>query len=152
MAAVDVDNSRAHREAAMAARSSVVVYGSSMFLAGIGEQLRQSGKLNVRRIEPDGAAAGARLRRLNPAVVLIDLASAQPDAAIALLRHQPELVVMAVDPSSDKVLVLSGRQEQAVSASDLVQAVLDVSCRPDIRVRRSQASGKDTRCSGVGSA
>ena len=109
----------------MAARSRVVVYGSSMFLAGIGEQLRQSGKLNVRTIEPDGATAAARIRRLNPAVVLIDLAAAQPDAAIALLRDQPGLIVMAVDPSSDKVLVLSGRQEQAMSASDLVQAVLE---------------------------
>ncbi len=108
----------------MAARSWVVVYGSSMFLAGIGEQLRQSGKLNVRTIEPDGAAAAARIRRLHPAVVLIDLAGAQPDATIALLRDQPGLIVMAVDPSSDKVLVLSGRQEQAMSATDLVQIVL----------------------------
>jgi len=45
------------------------------------------------------------------------------DLAISLLRDRPEIILIGVDPSSDRLLVLSGRQKQPVSAAELLQVI-----------------------------
>ena len=47
----------------------------------------------------------------------------QVDAALALLRACPGMLLVGVDPSSDELLLLSSRQRQAVSIADLEQVL-----------------------------
>lgn len=102
---------------------NVILYGNSMFLAGIKAELESRGQLDVSTIAADCADAGAQIRTGGAAVVIFDLAAAQPDDAMTLLRGSPDLLLIGVDPSSDHLLVLSGQHERAVTTTDLVRVI-----------------------------
>jgi hypothetical protein len=101
----------------------VVLYGNSVFLAGIRADLRRRTQLELLTIEEDCPDAADRIRACRPTAVLFDLAAVQPDFAIALLRERPGLLLIGVDPSSDELLVLSGQPVQALSFADLVNVI-----------------------------
>lgn len=105
----------------MTATPCVILYGNSVFLAGIRADLEARGQLDLVTIETGCPDAAALIRERRPAAILFDLAAAQPDFAIALLRDRPELILVGVDPSTDALLVLSGRQERPLSAGELVR-------------------------------
>jgi hypothetical protein len=75
------------------------------------------------RIAANTSTLTQSLDELAPAAVAFDLGEMPGDLAISLLRDRPELVLIGVDPSSDRMLLLSGRQEQPVSAAELLQAI-----------------------------
>jgi hypothetical protein len=111
------------QEAEMAARSCLILYGDSVFLAGIRAQLERDAALDVVTVEPGRTDLLPLLRSRRPRAILFDLATARPDLTVPLLREQPGLLLLGVDPSSNDVLVLSGRPQQALSIADLVQAI-----------------------------
>jgi hypothetical protein len=92
-------------------------------MAGLAASLQANPDVDVLRIPANTAALSQGLDKLAPAVVAFDLGELPGDLAISLLRDRPELILIGVDPSSDKMLVLSGRQEQPVSAAELLQAI-----------------------------
>jgi hypothetical protein len=97
-------------------------------MAGLAASLQANPDVDVLRIPANTAALSESLDKLAPAVVAFDLGELPGDLAISLLRDRPELILVGVDPSSDKMLVLSGRQEQPVSAAELLQAITGGSC------------------------
>ncbi len=107
----------------MATAPCVILYGNSVFLAGIRADLALRARVEVLAVEPGRPDALAIIRTRRPAALIFDLSAAQPDFAVSLLRDRPDLVLIGVDPSSDKLLVLSGRHEQPESAAGLVQAI-----------------------------
>ena len=107
----------------MAASSCVVLYGNSLFLAGIRAELVGHADFELLTVAADYPDAVGLIRELGAAAVVFDLAAAQPDFSVALLQDRPGLILIGVDPSSDQVLVLSGRQEQPASAAGLLQAL-----------------------------
>jgi hypothetical protein len=107
----------------MGADPRLVLYGNSVMLAGIGTELQRHGLFDLITLEPGRPDALARICALDPRAVLFDLAAAQPDFTLALLRDRPELILIGVDSSSDKVLVLSGRRERPASVADLLRVL-----------------------------
>ena len=107
----------------MAASPCVILYGNSLFLAGIRAELVGRADFELLTVAADDPDAVGLIREVGPTAVVFDLAAAQPDFTVALLRDRPELILIGVDPSSDKVLVLSGRQEQPASAADLLGVI-----------------------------
>ncbi len=107
----------------MAEESCLVLYGDSVFLAGIKTEFQRRGLPEVITVEAGRPDAPGRICALNPRAVLFDLAAAQPDFAISLLREQPGLLLIGVDPSSDELLVLCSHPARALSMSDLVQVI-----------------------------
>ena len=107
----------------MAQASCVVLYGNSMFLAGIRADLEDHTQFELVTVEPASREALRLISAYRPAAVIFDACLAEPDFAVALLNEQPEVILMGVDPSRDTVLVLSGRYEQLVLPSDLVRAL-----------------------------
>ena len=69
------------------------------------------------------AALSLSLDELAPAAVAFDLGEIPGDFVLSLLRDRPQLILVGVDPTSDRMLVLSGRHEQPVSAAELLQAI-----------------------------
>jgi hypothetical protein len=67
-------------------------------------------EFEVLTVGPDCPDAADLIRARRSIAVLFDLALAQPDFAIALLHDRPELILIGVDPSRDRMLVLSGRE------------------------------------------
>ena len=107
----------------MEKRTRVVVYGSSLHMAGIQASLKVEPDLEVVCVDPHAPMAGQRLNELHPAAIAFDLTDPSLGLDVTLLREQPSLLLIGVDPSSDELLVLSSHPSQALSASDLVNVI-----------------------------
>lgn len=107
----------------MAAPARLVLYGNSVFLAGIKTDLSRHCSLELITIEAGCPDAAERVRSLNPCALLFDLSAAQPDFAIPLLRDRPNLVLIGVDAGSDELLVLAPHKVRAVNVSALLKVI-----------------------------
>ena len=101
----------------------VAVCGNSLYMAGLAASLKANPDVEVVRIPADPAALARGLDERALAAVAFDLGEMPGDLVVSLLRDRPELVLVGVDPSSDKMLLLSGHQERPVSAAELLQAI-----------------------------
>ena len=116
-------------EAAMARSPCVVLYGNSIFLDAIRAGLKDV-RVKLVTVEPAGPGATRLITAHHPAAVIFDRCLAEPDFTLALLEEQPDLILIGVDPSSNKVFVLSGREEQPASPAELLRALLGWVVRP----------------------
>lgn len=107
----------------MTPKIRVAVCGRSLHMAALAASLQATRDVTISRIPANPAAMAQGLDELAPAAVAFDLGELPGDLAIALLRNRPDLILIGVDPSSDRILLLSGRQEQPVSAADLLEAI-----------------------------
>jgi hypothetical protein len=107
----------------MANRTRVVVYGSSLNMAGIAASLKADTSLEVICINPQTLNARQCLNELNPSVIAFDLSETNPGLDIILLRDRPGLLLVGVDACSDKLLVLSSQSSQAHSVADLINVI-----------------------------
>lgn len=107
----------------MSATRRLVLYGNSILLAGLKADLQSHIPLELVTIDAGCPDAEERLRTSNPSVVIFDVSAVRPDFSLSLLRDRPELLLLAVDPSRDEMLVLSGRPERALSTQDLVRVI-----------------------------
>jgi hypothetical protein len=94
---------------------TVALYGDSVVLSSIAASLERCAGLWVVRSESVGD--------LKPDVAIFDLAAGQPDIALALWKAQPNLMVIGVDLSADKALVLSGKESLVLTLEDLVNVI-----------------------------
>jgi hypothetical protein len=86
--------------------------------------LQESPDVAVFRLPGSIAALSQAVIELGPSAVAFDLGEMPGDLTVSLLRDRPGLIVVGADPSSDRMLVLSGRQEQPVSAAELLQVIM----------------------------
>lgn len=107
----------------MVTSSRLVLYGNSVFLAGIRAQLEHISALELITMEAAPADMPIWVRACRPQAVLFDLAMGYPDFVTALLHEQPSLLLIGVDPSSNELLVLSSQQERAVAVEDLLRVI-----------------------------
>jgi hypothetical protein len=100
----------------------VILYGKSVILGSVGAGLQDVAGLEIVALDtPLPTTQG--LAELSPDVIIFDLAAAHPEAGLLLLRERPGLLLVGVDPASDELLVLSGRQERAVAVADLLRVI-----------------------------
>ena len=109
----------------MTHKIQALVCGSSVYMAALAANLQTNPDVAVFHIPADTAALSRATAELLPVLVAFDLGEMPGDLAISLLRDRPELILVGVDPSSDKMLVLSGRHEQPVSAAELLRAITE---------------------------
>lgn len=107
----------------MEKRTRVVVYGSSLNMAGVAASLNSQAGLEVVCVDPHSPAARQRLEELKPAVIAFDMGISSPGLDVSLLRQRPGLLLIGVDPSNDELLVLSSRPAQALSVVDLIKVI-----------------------------
>ena len=107
----------------MAADLRLVLYGNSVFLAGIKAELEHDAAIELVAVEAGNPDVADLMRACNPRAVLFDLPVAQSDFAVTLLRAQPGLLLIGVDPASDDLLVLSGHQAHCLTTDDLIQMI-----------------------------
>lgn len=119
----------------MSSKTRIAVCGSSLHMAGLAASLQAVPNVTVLRVAADAAALAQTIDELAPAVVAFDLGEMPGDLAFTLLRNRPEIILIGVDPSSDRLLMLSGRQAQPVSGADLVRLI--TRSRPICRDRAS---------------
>ncbi len=104
---------------------TVLLYGNSLAVSTIGASLQACPDLQVLSLDPTRPDATRRLEELQPGIVIFDLATANPNFAIDLWRAHPGTLLIGVDPSSDEMLILSGRPQPALSVHDLISVIRD---------------------------
>ncbi len=94
---------------------TVALYGDTLALATIAASLGRRPGLRV--------APAEELGGLQPDVAVFDLAAGRPDIALALWRAQPNLLLIGVDLSTGRALVLSGHPSRVYTVEDLVNVI-----------------------------
>lgn len=102
----------------------VAVCGSSLYMTGLAASLEAYPGVVLLRMPVNTVSLAQGIDELAPVMVFFDLDELPGNFALALLRDRPELILVGVDPSSDRLLVLSGRQEQPVSTAELLDAII----------------------------
>jgi hypothetical protein len=101
----------------------VVLYGSDLVVSTVGANLRGRVGFQIVQIDPLLPDALQRLDTARPDAVLFDLAGAQTDFAITVLRKHPGLLLIGVDLKTDKMLVMSGEESRLLTTDDLVHMI-----------------------------
>ena len=97
----------------------VLLYGSSIFLAGLAATLQADPGLDVRQQAPsDGLVDLGDLD-----TVIVDFGDAPPAHVLTMLRARPDLKMVGVNASDGAVTVLSGRVYMAQRLEDIVAHV-----------------------------
>ncbi len=107
----------------MAATTRLILYGNSVFLAGIKAQLAHDPALELITVEAVRTDMVDWIRACQPQAVLFDLAMGYLDFAVALLHEHPGLLLIGVDPNRNELLVLSSQQKRAVAVADLLKVI-----------------------------
>lgn len=108
----------------------VVVYGNTLSMAGIAASLRAEASLEVVCVDPHQPTARQSLNELDPKTILFDRTEPHPELDLSLLREQPGLLLVGVDPSSDEALVLSGQLTRVLSGRELARLVSTQTTQP----------------------
>ncbi len=101
----------------------VVIYGNSLVVSSIGASLQECAGVTIVPVDPAMSDAGGNLSALQPDAVIFDLATAQPDFAIALWKKQPQLLLIGVDLPKGQALVLSSQSTRVLTTDDLLQVI-----------------------------
>jgi hypothetical protein len=84
---------------------NILLYGDSILLTGLAAQLQDMDEMSIRqqslRVGP------LNLHGLD--VVIVDFNAVDADAVLDILRAQPDIKVVGVNPDGGAVTVLSGR-------------------------------------------
>ena len=101
----------------------VALYGSSLFIFGIARSLESAPWLEVVHIQPDPSDPCLSREVLGASLLAFDVHEASPELMLALFKETPHLALLALDPESDRLLVLSGQVSGARTIGDLVQVI-----------------------------
>ncbi len=77
----------------------------------------------ITSIDADNPRSQQDPAALNPDVIIFDAESAHPQPALSWLRQCPQLLLIGVGPSSDHMLLWSGRHSRAVTMKDLIDVI-----------------------------
>jgi hypothetical protein len=101
---------------------TIVLCGDSVVMSSIGATCRRAG-LEIMSLDTNQADPAEQLQRLAPGVILYDLAHPPADFVLKSLTQDPKRLLIGIDLDRDCMLVLSGKQERAVTTTDLVRMI-----------------------------
>ncbi len=107
----------------MLQKKKVVLYGRTLFIAGLGESLSADPGLEIRRVE---AGEGNDLERMChevPDIIIVEMGVASGNLTLSLLREYPTVTLIALNPESERLLILSVKQQTVLAAADLEKVI-----------------------------
>ncbi len=107
----------------MEKRRGVAVHGNSLNIAGIVASLKADTTLEVLYVNLDSPNARQNLGGNELAAIVFDLSDPPLRLDFTLLRDQPGLLLIGVDPSRDEMLILSSHPARALTMADLVNVI-----------------------------
>ena len=106
----------------MKERLKVLLYGDTLVLAALQASLAAQPGLDVTGL--NGMAASEQtLCALRPNVIIFDLGAVQPAFHYGIVEQLPDLLLVGIDASTNRVLVWSGQQLHELSTIDLVEVI-----------------------------
>ena len=114
----------------MDTRRLIVLYGDSVFLAGIALDLKNHPAMEVLTLAAIDPKTVQRLAALRPDAIIYDLAHAPGDSpsdwGLPLLSQCPGTRLIGLDTTAAQALVISGQWSAAASLQDLATLIEQV--------------------------
>lgn len=107
----------------MADLTQVVLYGSSLYMAGLAVSLGANPWLDVTHIPSGFPATKLCFDALTPAAVVVDLNEISAEQVLSHLRTYPRLMLIGVDLTSEDILFVSGRHIRIVTMTDMIRLI-----------------------------
>jgi len=112
----------------MTTQRKVVLIGNSLLIAGLEASLKDRPEMDARRIDVTPFDVVQQLDILQPDVIIFDLTvldSLFSDSQFltTILQKHPGMLLIGLDPNSNKALALSGQEHTVLAANDLAQAI-----------------------------
>lgn len=107
----------------MEKRIQVALYGDSLFLNGIAKSLEAAPWLEVVRIQPGAPEAPPPGEALVASLLIFDIHEASPELMLRLFKETPHLILLALDPEGDRLMVLSSQASGARTTGDLIEVI-----------------------------
>ena len=104
-------------------RKLVIMYGDSVVLASAQASLCTSSNLEILVLDKPSCDSAKNLRHLHPDALIFELGSTSPDLPLSIL-HQPDMLLIGIDPETHQALVWSGRKSTAIDTADLLGVIL----------------------------
>ncbi len=107
----------------MEKKQRVMIYGNSVILAGIKASISLDPNCEV--VNYDMTSGQEEIYALRPDVIIFDLNAVQPDfhyklaQELSRLPGQPRLLLIGIDPETNRALVWSGWEAKALSSQEL---------------------------------
>jgi len=101
----------------------VVLYGSSLFMAGAETSLKGRPGLEVVRVESTTPEILEVLHDLQPDVIIVDLATLDLLETLPILADYPGLPVIGLDLSGNSATILWGRKRSVSTAAGLTELI-----------------------------
>ena len=101
----------------------VILYGSSLFIAGLDSSLSAAPGLEIRRLEVEAGSLLEQVRTGTPDVIVVDLGVAPGNLTFNLLQKFPDVTLLGLNPENDQLLILTIQQRKAQEAHDLLRVI-----------------------------
>jgi hypothetical protein len=102
----------------------VVLLGDSILMEGVALGLRSRLQGAVLQIDSANDGIAARLKSLQPAVIICELDCPDSDALLPLLKEQPGTLIISLQRGCCKVIVMQSSQSPIHSMHEFCQMVL----------------------------
>ncbi len=99
----------------------VALYGQSLILSSVGRQLGERDGIDVTTV--GGPDVSGAIGALGPDVLMVDLQALDVAAALAVVDAHPDLLLVGLEPSGARLLVLAGRHARTLSTDELVALI-----------------------------
>jgi hypothetical protein len=107
----------------MEGQRAIALIGDSILMEGVKLRLETCREWTVVQIDPARSDLRSTLRRLAPALIITELDAPWGDALFTLLRDEPDLQLIGLDPTQGRLIVLTGRHYASRTLQDLLQLV-----------------------------
>lgn len=107
----------------MAHSQTVLIYGNSLFVAGVAAELGAVPGLLIERIDTAGLKTTEQLRTTYPTILIIDLATTHADVVLHCLIDCPALVLVGLDLRNSRVMVLTSQFFPMTTLQELTHVI-----------------------------
>lgn len=111
--------------------TKVILYGSSLFIAGLNASLSTIPGLEIERVEVHEGNDLERVRAAKPEVIVLEMGVTSKNLSLSLLQKFPGVRLIGLNLESDMLMILSVQEQKALAAEDLVK-VIKVSQSPGL--------------------
>ncbi|MBL7202080.1 MAG: hypothetical protein ISS56_18220 [Anaerolineae bacterium] len=107
----------------MEKRPLVVLLGESVLMDGVAVSLGDQRALDVKRTGICAVGLRERLQSLKPDLIVVELDTRGSQSIVSLLRDQPSTLLLGLDLTCSRVIVLNSHQHMTRTMNDLCQVV-----------------------------
>lgn len=100
----------------------VIIYGDSLILEGVRARLEVCADIKIFSLNPLCISLEKEIMAQNPSALIFDTTACH-SVFPGFLLHQPDFLLIGIDPGTHQALVWSSRQATAINAADLLNVI-----------------------------